>query len=195
MNDDKCLIYKSYSNNNNNNPYIEMESNLVYIKQRSSYIHTHLCVILLILFFSLSYGFRLVHMMITIEVNVDDDATINSFQLFFNFVQLFSSHTLNFKERKRKKEKIQTGNYQLIFLRDILLLLSMFIILTSQMCMTRQFQLFYVNQHMFDLHSIYLMKTCLGLILHSMKINVMITCWTTSYFKDVKRQSILVYYE
>ncbi len=23
MNDDKCLIYKSYSNNNNNNPYIE----------------------------------------------------------------------------------------------------------------------------------------------------------------------------
>ncbi len=148
-------------------------------------------------FSSLSYGFRLVHMMMTIEVNVDDDATINSFQLFFNFVQLFSSHTLNFKERKEKekKEKVHTGNYQLIFLRDILLLLSMFIILTFQMCMTRQFQSFYVNQHMFDLHSIYLMKTCLGLFLHSMKINIMITCWTTSYFKDLNRQSILVYYE
>ncbi len=32
MNDDKCLIYKSYSNNNNNNPFFEMESALVYIQ-------------------------------------------------------------------------------------------------------------------------------------------------------------------
>jgi hypothetical protein len=61
-----------------------MESVVVYIFNGGplTYEYIHICVCHFYFFFFLTYGFRLVHTMMTRKMNVDDDATINSLQLF-----------------------------------------------------------------------------------------------------------------
>ncbi len=83
-----------------------------------------MCVCVSFYFFFLSYGFRLVRTMMTTAMHVDDDATINSLQLFLtslNFSRrfFFNIYILIFKDKEKKKKHIPEIS-QLISERDIL---------------------------------------------------------------------------
>jgi hypothetical protein len=57
----------------------------------------------------------------TTGMNVDDDATINSLQLFLTLFN-FSHHIFKKKKRRRRREKVHIGNTQFIPKRDIFFL-------------------------------------------------------------------------